>query len=200
MDRSSLINDLQSKIDSVTSGKSGGSLFSADADSRERIPAQTRIPGQEGGGAGKDAFKKILDFLNARDRSEHALRLKLAEKGFTEEEIDEGIQRAKDYGFVNDARYADVLIRSRIAQGKGAVGIERELRAQHIDPLNVEGWPYEYEAFGEAETQRALKLLERKPPRSKNPREAAFRKLVNNGYSTSCASSAARAWAEAHSL
>ena len=44
--------------------------------------------------------------------------------------------------------------------------------------------------------QRALALLRRRPPRAKQAREAAFRKLVGQGFPTDIASSAARLWSE----
>ena len=89
-----------------------------------------------------------------------------------------------------------MLIRSRIAQGKGSSGIERELKSHNIDLWDVPGWPDSYDVDDDVELNRALALLENKPPHSKNPRESAFRKLVNKGYPTSIASSAARIWHE----
>ena len=138
------------------------------------------------------AFEKIVNLLNVRDRSEHGLRERLQRDGYTIEETDEAIARAKEYGFVNDARYAEVLVRSRIAQGKGSAGIERELKAEGIDVYIVSGWPEEFIPDGNEEIDRAIALLERKPPRSKNLRDGAYRKLIGKGYSSSVASAATR--------
>lgn len=146
--------------------------------------------------ANATAFDKIVNLLNVSDRSERALRDRLARDGYAMDEIEEAIGRAKSYGFVDDVRYAEVLVRSRISQGKGSAGIERELREQGIDVTVVPGWPHEFAVGYEDELDRALDLLRRKPPRSKNLREGAFRKLVGKGYSPSVASSAARQWAE----
>ena len=106
------------------------------------------------------------------------------------------MSRAKDYGFIDDKRFAEVLIRSRIAQCKGSAGIERELAKNGIDPSSIEGWPYAYEVDDEVELDRALSFLDRKPPKSKNLREGAFRKLVQRGFPISVASTAARIWTE----
>ena len=46
------------------------------------------------------------------------------------------------------------------------------------------------------ELARALAVLDRRPPRAKNLRDAAYRRLVQKGYGSSVASSAARRWCE----
>lgn len=143
-----------------------------------------------------DVFKKIIALANVRDRSELSMRTRLVSYGFSEEAIDAGIEKALDYGFIDDSRFADVLIRSRLAQGKGCAGIERELKENGIDPESILGWPHDYGSPDENEVDRALALLSRKPPRAKNKRDGAYRKLIQNGFSSSIASTTARLWAE----
>ena len=144
----------------------------------------------------QSAFSKIVALLNASDKSELVLRNRLSQCGFTNEAIDESILKAKNLGFVDDSRFAQVLIRSRIAQGKGCAGIERELLSHGIEPCDIDGWPEDFGISDGSEVERALELLNRKPPRSSNVRDGAFRKLVQKGYSSSVASSAARLWCE----
>lgn len=146
--------------------------------------------------SGKDAFGKIVALVNVCDRSEKALRERLAKAEFPESEIEEAVERAKRCGIIDDLRYADVLIRSRLNQGKGAAGIGRELREQGIDVDRVAGWPFDFGIDDESERQRALAFLKAHPSRSKNKREGAYRKLVQKGYASSIAASAARTWAE----
>ncbi|HAM14473.1 MAG TPA: recombinase RecX [Eggerthellaceae bacterium] len=160
--------------------------------------------GAEASGAGqpkgaKDvagALKRITSWVNASERSRSSLRERLVREGFAEGVTEDALERACSYGLVDDARYADVLIRSRIAQGKGSAGIERELWQNEIDPSTVDGWPHEYGIDGESELDRALQFLDRKPPRAKDRRGSAYRKLVQKGYPSSVASTAARMWAE----
>ena len=142
------------------------------------------------------ALRKIVDLVNVSDRSEKTIRTRLQSHGFSEDAIDESIHRAKTYGFIDDMRFADVLIRSRIAQGRGSSGIERELKDNGIEPSLIEGWPYDYDVSEETELQRALELLQKKPPSSKRKRESAYRKLAQKGFPVSVCSSAARIWAE----
>ena len=140
------------------------------------------------------AYKKILRLANVSERSVKGLRERLLREGFDAESLDTALERACSYGIVDDVRYAEVLVRSRISAGKGRQGIEAELRALDIDPCCVEVWD-EYLA-GESELDRALALLRRRPPTAKNKRDAAYRRLVSKGYSSSTAQSAARIWSE----
>lgn len=144
-------------------------------------------------------MKKIIAWVNASDKSERAIRERLERDGFEQAEIDEAVARAVDYGFIDDLRYAAVLIRSRLAQGKGESGIRRELASHNIDIDDVPGWPEEFVGSDDSEVDRALNYLERHPSRSKNVREGAFRKLVQRGYSVSVATTAARIWSESAS-
>ena len=143
-----------------------------------------------------DAFSKIVALVNASDKSEKAIRDRLVRSGFSEAAIEESVERAKSYGFIDDMRYAEILIRSRLNQGKGMRGIERELSLQLIDIEQVPGWPHEFANDEETELKRALAFLDKKPPRSKNLREGAYRKLVAKGFSSAVASRAARQWSE----
>lgn len=134
--------------------------------------------------------------VNAGDKSECTIRKRLNAYGYTDADMEASIEKAKAYGLIDDRRFADVLIRSRIRQGRGLAGIERELRENGIEADLLEGWPYEYTSGLADESERALAFLETHPPRSKNLRDGAYRKLVQKGFSASAASSAARLWAE----
>ena len=107
--------------------------------------------------------------------------------------------RALACGLVDDARYAEVLVRSRLSQGRGAQGIAAELESLGIDASVVPGWPEEFAVDHESEVARALALLDRKPPRAKNKRDAAYRRLAQKGFGASVASTAARIWSEGRS-
>lgn len=143
-----------------------------------------------------DAYTKIVGLINASEKSEHEIRKRLKQSSYTEEEINDALERATSCGLVDDDRFATILIQSRIHQGWGSEGIERELLKHHIDPFAVEGWPHEYPLSRDEQFERAIEMLTRKPPHSKNLRESAYRKLRQKGYSSSVASQAARIWTE----
>lgn len=142
------------------------------------------------------AMRKIERLCSLREQASSALRERLVRDGFSEKVAEEAVGRAVECGLVDDARFADVLVRCRLAAGKGCAGIARELASHGIDPAGVESYLDAAEAGTDTELARALELLERKPPRAKNAREAAYRRLVGKGFSSSIASSAARTWWE----
>ena len=185
----SVIASLRSQIESIESGSSSNVKSGKNPGFKKG-----KKPKEKDFSSPQDAFSKIIALVNASDKSEVTIRERLLKAGFSEPAIEEAVQRAKTYGFIDDMRYADVLIRSRMSQGKGVMGIERELRSQNIDIGDVPGWPAEFGASADSEFDRALAFIEAHPPRSKNLRESAFRKLVAKGYSSSTASSVARTW------
>lgn len=168
------------------------------------------------------AFEKVTRLACSRERGSRELIDRLVRDGFSQEVAESAVRRALDCGLIDDARYGAVLIRTRVAQGRGRKGIEDELERAGIAASDIPGWPEEFfsvddfdpfrvnanaeddvvgctfgcESSDEQEIERALALLRRKPPRSKNIQASAYRKLVTKGYSTSVASAATRRFME----
>lgn len=144
----------------------------------------------------QEAYQKILRLISIRERSSAYLRSRLLKEEYPVASVEEALAKCQRLHLVDDRRYADALIRMRLAAGKGLREAEREIEELGIDPSTLDAWQ-EYSARGrEAEVQRALALLRRRPPRAKQAREAAYRKLINQGYGSDIAASAARQWAE----
>ena len=168
------------------------------------------------------AFEKVTRLACARERGSRELADRLVRDGFSREVAESAVRRALDCGLIDDTRYGAVLVRTRVAQGCGRKGIEDELDRAGIAASDIPGWPEEFfsvddfdpfrvnanaedgvvgcsfgcESSDEQEVERALALLRRKPPRSKNIQASAYRKLVTKGYSTSVASVATRRFME----
>lgn len=141
------------------------------------------------------AFRKIERLACAREQASVALQRRLVREGFSEEAVCEALERACACGLVDDQRYADVLVRSRLSQGRGRQGIAAELADLGIDSDTVETFVDSDEGH-DREVERALELLERRPPQAKNKHDAAYRRLVQKGFGASVASTAARLWCE----
>ncbi|WP_139652996.1 regulatory protein RecX [Raoultibacter phocaeensis] len=139
-----------------------------------------------------EAYKKIQRLVSASERSSKGLRERLARDGFSPEAVEAALARSIEYGIVDDVRYAEAYVRAKLGAGKGRRGIEAELRDLGIDPDEVLNWA----ECDEDEVQRALAVLEKRPPTAKNKRDAAYRRLVSKGYGSAAAQSAARIWSE----
>lgn len=157
-------------------------------------PASPKPPNSNENMSVDDALQKIVKLASVRERSQAETYRRLEKAGFDGECAYEAIRKAVAWGIIDDRRFADALARTRIAQGKGCPGIERELRDNGIDPSVLIAWPQSYTEEQGSEVVRASRLLKRKPPRAKNQMQSAYRKLIVNGYSSDVASRAARAW------
>ena len=83
------------------------------------------------------AFAKIQRLLCIREHASALLHKRLIASGYDDRIASEAVQRAINCGLVSDERYADVLVRSRLSQGKGLRGIAFELEQAGIDPQTV---------------------------------------------------------------
>lgn len=201
---------LQARIAAIESGSQDAAVREASQGGfgSSSVSPAASCDGEDGGGAKpaepavdaadeqQRAFRKIERLCLVREQASAQLRSRLARDGFGPEAIEGALRRALGCGLVDDGRFADVLVRSRLSQGKGRRGIVAELASLGIDADGVEALAAGDDG-DEDEVARALALLERRPPRARNPRDAAYRRLVQKGFSSSAASSAARRWTEA---
>lgn len=136
-------------------------------------PAQTPL-GQ--------AKKWATDYLK-RPHSEKELRDKLREKGASEEDIETVTALCVDYGFVNDAEYAGMIVRHYAAMGYGPGRVRQELKRRGVPgPL----WDEAFEELPEG-TETIDRLLRQKlrgrdaSDRKERDKAASF--LFRRGYS-----------------
>ena len=78
------------------------------------------------------AKEKALKLLEKRDYSRTELIRKLTEKGFEETEAAEAVESLVSLGFVDDARYAPIVVRHYSKKGYGAGRIKAELSRRGV--------------------------------------------------------------------
>ncbi len=78
------------------------------------------------------AKQKALSLLDRRDYSRAELLQKLAEKGFDAAAAETAVDRLAALGFVDDGRYAPIVVRHYAARGYGAQRIRGELQRRGI--------------------------------------------------------------------
>ncbi|MEK6371331.1 MAG: regulatory protein RecX [Acidobacteriota bacterium] len=78
-------------------------------------------------------YTAAMRILNHRFNSESELRRKLAGKKFEHEEIAATIARLRDEKWLDDTRFADAFVRTRVRKRIGRLRIRRELSAAGVD-------------------------------------------------------------------
>lgn len=72
-------------------------------------------------------FDQALSLLSHREHSKKELATKLKIRGYEEEEISSTIERLEEINYLNDARFAEIFVRSRLSKPLGASRIQQEL-------------------------------------------------------------------------
>lgn len=76
-----------------------------------------------------DAFNAALRLLKTRERSEKELASRLQRKGFETEHITAAVDRCREYGYVDDTRFARCKARQLLNSGRAVGGrLRRELQ------------------------------------------------------------------------
>ncbi|MGB0134802.1 regulatory protein RecX [Dokdonella sp.] len=140
------------------------------------------------------AYNKALGLLTRREQSERELKAKLARGGYSGEESSEAIDALKKQKYQSDSRFAEMLARSRAANGYGPRRIAAELKSQGVDDSAarsaIDGLECDWTDLGRQQLQRhygskpAADLKER-------GKRAAF--LLRRGFDASTVSALTRA-------
>ncbi len=111
-----------------------------------------------------DAFNAALRLLKTRERSEKELASRLQRKGFEADAISAAVDRCREYGYVDDSRFARCRARQLLTGGR-AVGarLRRELQLAGIAEELAEQTLAELKADFNEEALLA-ELLERRFP------------------------------------
>ncbi len=80
----------------------------------------------------KQAFSTLVDYLAKAEHSELQCRNLLQRKEFEPRIMEAALRRCRELNYLNDARFAEVLIRSQIARKASKRAIVAKLREQRI--------------------------------------------------------------------
>ena len=78
------------------------------------------------------AYDKALGLLARREHSARELKSKLAQRGLDAEDSAKALSQLQEKNFQSDARFGDMLVRSRLEGGYGERWIVAELRTHGI--------------------------------------------------------------------
>lgn len=79
--------------------------------------------------ARNDAFNAAVQLLKTRERSEKELTSRLQRKGFETDAITAAVDRCREYGYVDDSRFARCKARQLLSNGRAVGGrLRRELQ------------------------------------------------------------------------
>jgi len=127
------------------------------------------------------AKEYALRALDRRDYSVRELTRKLLDKGYEETEAAEAVERLMELGFVDDARYAPLLVRHYAAKGYGAQRVKQEL---HRRGISRELWDAAMEEMPQQDD--TIDRLLRSRLRSDTPDRAEIKRasdyLLRRGY------------------
>jgi regulatory protein len=85
----------------------------------------------------RSAYDKALGLLARREHSRKELETKLRQDGYEGEEAVAALDRLGDQHYQDDDRFAEVLLRSRIAQGYGPVRLRVELKSHGLADARI---------------------------------------------------------------
>lgn len=100
--------------------------------------AMKRRPGPDDPAKPKrSAYDKALGLLARREHSRKELKTKLRQDGYEGEETSAAIERLGEQHYQDDDRFAEVLVRSRAAQGYGPVRLRVELKSHGVTDARI---------------------------------------------------------------
>ncbi len=127
-------------------------------------------------------WSKLLNLLKRKDYSIYELHHKLTNLGFFDSSAKESIECARNKRFIDDVRFANSYVRSKLSHGWGRGRIERELKYKGIDLYLLSDDTRDL-LSDEEEYIRASSILLRKTPPKVDSERKLIRFLMGRGFS-----------------
>src|SRR6185437_10140048 len=93
---------------------------------------QRRDSRSAGGKADRSAYDRALSMLARREYSQRELRARLEHAGCDEEESEAALDKLREQHYQDDARFGEMIVRTRMGQGYGPTRIRAELRSHGL--------------------------------------------------------------------
>ncbi len=129
-----------------------------------------------------DPRAKAIELLARREHSARELKRKLEQRGISKDEAAEAVSGLAQDGWQSDARYAEMLVRSRIAQGYGPVRIEAELEVAGVNGDDIRTAMDEAAVDWRAQAAEAHARHFGQLPKSSAERAKQYRYLQGRGF------------------
>lgn len=100
-------------------------IFKVSADDRDSRKAKP------------SAYNKALGLLARREHSRRELKLKLRQGGYDGDEAGDALDRLGAQHYQDDDRFAEALVRSRVAQGYGPMRLRAELKSHGLPEARI---------------------------------------------------------------
>ena len=149
---------------------------------RKRRPRREQTPVQ-----------RALGLLVRREHSRRELTRKLQSRGIEAEEAEAAVERLSEAGWQDDQRFAESLVRTRVASGYGPLHIRAELGTHGLSSDLIE---QAMDTFDGDWVEQARDLLRRRfgeqGPQDLAQRRKAADLLARRGFDGSCIRTASR--------
>lgn len=103
------------------------------------------------------AHAKALGFLVRRERSQRELKTRLTHEGYSEDESSAAIEALQKGNQLSNARFAEMLARTRCSAGYGPLRISAELRTHGISDAEIRSAIDSLECDWHEQAQRQLR-------------------------------------------
>ncbi len=129
------------------------------------------------------ARDRALRLLGYRERSVRELTGRLEDEGLPIEVVAEVIESLQGSGLLDDARFAEHLVHTRVSAGYGRARILRELTQHGFDrEAACRVLARSEEELGQTDVERLELLLRERPIAGRRDRERILRRYVSKGF------------------
>jgi len=128
-------------------------------------------------------YSTAIKMLAAREHSCFELKTKLKRKGYADLDIDPIIKQLLQDKYLNEERFTEVFVSSKINRGMGPVKIQMELQQRSIDSSLIDAYlDFNEEQWLERAKQVRNKRFGKTPPTDNNDKAKQIRFLQQRGF------------------